>query len=211
MKPFFLTIALAVAAPALAQPDLPLPLLYTVTGVASDDTLNVRALPAASAEDIGDLQPYQTIEILNLSDDGKWGMVSAGENTGWVSTRYLTPTPGTTGDGISLPYGLPLHMFCTGTEPFWSAAIDSGVSLTITDYSDITPTPRSYAMLGMSKPVNVGPYVYGFSSPPLTGVIRRSYCDDGMSEARFGWTIDIVKTRKDGISMLSGCCRATLN
>ena len=210
MRPVFLLITL-LAAPAFAQPELPLPQLFTVIGVAADDTLNVRQGPSASTPDVGDLTPNQTVEILMLSDDGKWGMVSTGENIGWVATRLLTRTPGTTGDGISLPYGLPVHMSCSGAEPFWAAEIVSGHSIMITDFSYDNPTPHSYPMLGMTKPVNTGPYVYGFVSQPLSGVIRRETCDDGMSDTQYGWSIEILKAKQDGVSMISGCCQATLN
>jgi len=207
----FILLFFLLAAPALAQSDLPLPQLYTVTGVAMDDTLNVRATPNANAEDIGDLRPDQTVEILKLSADGAWGMVSAGENIGWVATRFLALTQGTTGDGIALPYGLPLALSCSGTEPFWTGDIISGTSLSMTNYSYDDPVLETFAMLGMSKPVNIGPYVYGFVSPPLSGVIRREYCDDGMSATQYGWRIEILKARADGMSMLTGCCQATLN
>ncbi len=210
MRYFILLFAL-LAAPALAQIEQLLPQLFTVTGVAVGDTLNVRAAPNASAEDIGDLRPNQTVEILSFSDDGNWGMVSAGENIGWVAAHFLTLTPGTTGDGISLPYGLPLALSCSGTEPFWAADIISGTSLSMTNYSYDDPVLETYAMLGMSKPVNIGPYVYGFVSPPLSGVIRREYCDDGMSATQYGWRIEILKARADGMSMLTGCCQAMLN
>ncbi len=193
---------------ALAQPELPLPLLYTVTGVAADDTLNVRETPNAHAEDVGDLLPGQTVEVLELSDDGKWGMVSAGENIGWVAARFLTLTQGTTGDGITLPYGVPLRMACSGTEPFWSAEIVSGKSFKIINYSEDNPRPTTYAMQGMSKPVNIGPYVYGFISPPVSGVIRREICDDGMSDSLYGWSIDLLRRDQGGVFMLTGCCSA---
>lgn len=210
MRYLILLFAL-LSAPALAQSSLPLPQLFTVTNVAADDSLNVRASPMAGAQDIGDLRPDQTVEILALSEDGNWGQVSAGENIGWVAMHFLTPTPNTTGDGISLPYGVPLALSCSGTEPFWTADIISGTSLSITNYSYDDPVLETYTMLGMSKPVNIGPYVYGFVSPPLSGVIRRESCDDGMSATQYGWRIEILKARKDGMSMLTGCCQATLN
>ena len=211
MKLIYLISALLLATPALSQADLPLPQLYTVVGVAEDDTLNVRESPSGRAADIGDLKPHETVEVLTISDDGQWGMVSAGENIGWVSTRFLSRTPNTTGDGGALPYGVPLRLSCYGAEPFWTADITSGTSISIMNYSDNSPTRKTYPMLGMAKPVNMGPYVYGFLSPPLSGVLRREYCDDGMSDTQAGWSIEILKARGNGMSMLVGCCQATLN
>lgn len=206
----FLSLVCIAASPALAQPALPLPQLYVVTGVAANDTLNIRQAPRASAEDIGDLQPGEATDVLAFSEDGKWAKVPGNEATGWVAARFLTLVPNATGNGTDLPYGMPRHMQCEGAEPFWDADIRAGKSLTITDYSFDNPAPARHAMRGVSKPVNVGPYVYGFAAPPYAGVIRREYCDDGMSEIQYGWSIDLLEIGKDDVYMMSGCCTATL-
>lgn len=207
---FLIFLAFMAASPVLAQPALPLPQLYTVVGVAANDTLNIRQEPQADSADIGDLQPGQSIDVLAFSADGKWAKVSGGEATGWVAARFLALVPDATGDGVALPYGVPLHLQCIGAEPFWSADIRAGDSLTITDYSFENAAPTRFAMRGISKPVNVGPNIYGFAAPPYTGVFRRGYCDDGMSEAEYGWQIELLELGKDDVFMLSGCCTAAL-
>ncbi len=202
-------VLLALAGPALAQQPLPLPLLFTVTGIAEDDTLNVRDTPSASAPDVGDIALGEIVEIVRFSDDGKWGMVANEANFGWVSTHYLTRTPNSTGDGISLPYGVPLALSCSGGEPFWSLDIASGRTITLTEFDAENPTPITYPMQGLAKPLDTGAFTYGFSSPPVTGVIRNvEECRD-MSYFIYGWAIDLVIQKDSGVYMLSGCCTAT--
>ena len=195
--------------PASAQPELPLPRLYTVTGVASNDTLNVREAPNASALDIGDLMPGEVAEVLGLAENGTWGKVTFSEGVGWVSMRYMRFMPEAYGDWPVLPYGIPKHLACSGAEPFWGAEITAGNSVVLQDYSFADTTPQTFMITGMSRPVNMGPSRYGFTSPPLSGVIRREYCDDGMSEMEYGWSLDLIGTSRNGETfMYSGCCTA---
>ncbi len=56
---------------ALAQS---FPALYDVTGVASDDVLNVRAAPNANAQVIAALGPKATqVEVVRTDTSGHWG------------------------------------------------------------------------------------------------------------------------------------------
>lgn len=197
----------AFATPAFAQPEFPLPRLYTVTGVAQNDTLNIRQSPSANAPDIGDLNPSQNIEVLEVSDNG-WGLVSQGESAGWVSMRYLRIMPKTMGLGPDLPYGMPSQLECSGTEPFWSVDINTGVSVTFSDYSSQDSSPKTFPMLGAARSANRGAQDYGFISTPFSGVLSRKICDDGMSGRLYGWTF-LLLGMKDGQAMMrSGCCSA---
>lgn len=194
--------------PVLAQNYPLLPRLYTVTGVAANDTLNIRENPSASAADIGDLLPGQVIEVLELSDDQRWGLVSAVESAGWVSTRYLTLTPKSNGYAAN-EFDLPSEMTCFGTEPFWDANIQTGVSFSMSDFAMANSAPQVSLILGMARPVNVGPDYFGFIAGQYAGVIRREYCDDGMSDNQYGWSLNLLFPREGGVAMLAGCCRAT--
>lgn len=201
-------IFLLAASVAHAQFQFPLPRIYVVTGVAANDTLNIRDRPSASSDDIGDLLPGQSTEVLMLSDDGNWGLVSLGERTGWVSTLFLQEMPKTIGLSPNLPYGMPAELACSGTEPFWSLHVFTGENVQFSDYSADAASPVIYPMLGVASPVNRGPDTYAFSSPALTGILRREMCDDGMSGALFGWRLELLKTNGGALRMLSGCCTA---
>lgn len=195
------------AAPALAQSELPLPRLFTVTGVASYDTLNVRAAPAASGADIGDLRPAETVEVLRLSEDGKWGRVSIGEAAGWVSMRFLRETPPAIGRSPDLPYGMPAEMECSGTEPFWGLRLRTGQYVQTLDYSE-SGAPEVFPMIGAANVSNRSTDHFAFTAPPLTGFITREMCDDGMSEAEFGWSLYLLRQGENGLALRQGCCTA---
>ena len=205
--PRFLLLFCFLASPALAQYQALLPRLYTVTGVAANDTLNVRESPSARAADIGDLYPGETIEVLEFSDDGAWAMVSPIESVGWVSARYLTLTRKADGSEAD-PRALPSEMTCFGTEPFWDAHIQTGVSFSISEMSSGSAVPQVNLILGMARPYNTGPDYFGFIAGPYSGIIRREYCDDGMSDNQYGWSLNLLFSRTGEVGILSGCCRA---
>ena len=86
-----LVICLMLATPAGAET---FPALYSVTGVAGDDVLNIRLEPDATAEAVGSLPPDATnIEVVGLSPDGGWGQVIAGEAAGWIKMEFLARSP----------------------------------------------------------------------------------------------------------------------
>lgn len=61
-----------------------------VTGVASWDTLNVRAFPSARSRVLLELGPRQcSIRFLPFATDG-WQKIRVGASEGWVARRFLT-------------------------------------------------------------------------------------------------------------------------
>lgn len=198
----FLLLMLAFPSYLLAD-YIRLPAVYTVTGVASGDTLNVRETPNAGSADIGDLYPGQLVEITALDQTNRWARIIWAERNGWISTQFLKPAL-----VVSDPFsGMPLTMNCGGTEPFWSA--------------DILP-PGDFAfstMGGMSilepiesttRSANTGEYAYAFSTSSFTVILRRDACNDGMSDRDYGWSLDMVDHRNDRLRLGSGCCSMTL-
>lgn len=197
---------LSIATAAGAQP---LPALFDVSGVASDDVLNIRAQPSASAEKIGALAHDATgVEVVAVSENGRWGLVNVEGRSGWVSLHFLRRDPEA---GRNLPAGLA----CSGTEPFWALAFSSdGTAL------------AQWLMLGLpgdssaiydgywsSPPVNRGPDPVAFAllremtatGVGATGIIRREYCDDGMSDQTYGLSINMVLTGQERL-FVDGCC-----
>lgn len=195
----FLTLfgALFWASAAAAQE---FPALYRVTGVTSGDVLNVRAEPGAGAPIVGHFRPGQRgVEVVGLSQNGRWGLVNTGERSGWSSMRYLArETTGSWRDGQTT-------LSCFGTEPFWNMPIflpthraefhapDNGGFELVTDAGAL-PTTRFPPTLAI----------------PFSGtregvaVVRGARCSDGMSDRLYGLEAQIYW--RGDTEGLSGCC-----
>jgi len=197
MRGFLTALALLVAQPLAAQD---LPALYRVTGVAADDVLNIRAAPSASAAILSHFAPGQGgIEIIALSDNGRWGLVNTGEGTGWSAMRYLARE----GDAGWRSGSVPMR--CFGTEPFWSLTVflpghraefltpDNGGVELVTDAGALPSTEY--------PPTLAVPFVGAHHG---MAVIRPGACDDGMSDMQFGLqALVYFRLNPQG---LSGCC-----
>lgn len=192
-----LALALWLAAgPAPAQD---LPAVYDVAGVAAGDVLNVRAEPSAGAPVLRTLAPdAKGIEVVALSGDGKWGMVSTGEGNGWVALRYLAARPDPAANT------LPRPMTCLGTEPFWLLAHDGG--------SDSFETPGEEPRLLSISAEMVAPEGYFLLARGSGGddlyqlTVTRETCSDGMSDRRFGLDARLFIASPDGNRLFRGCC-----
>lgn len=177
------------------------PALYRVTGVASDDVLNIREEPSAATPIIGHFRPGQRgVEVMELSENGRWGLVNSGERAGWSSMRYLArESTGSWRDGQT-------ELTCFGTEPFWSMPIflpthraefhamgDGGFEL-VTDTGAL-PSTRFPPTLAI----------------PFSGtregmaVVRGARCSDGMSDMAFGLEVQVYW--RGDTEALSGCCQ----
>ncbi|MBY6141576.1 peptide-binding protein [Leisingera daeponensis] len=195
------------AIPAAAQE---FPALYSVTGVAADDMLNIRSAPQADAEIIGTLAPDQTgVEVIRPDTSGKWGLVNSREQSGWTAPRFLDRTP--VGDWYQQRNQA---LDCFGTEPFWSLTLDETPNLTTPDDPDIrfTLAAREAASGRSGKAgfhaVNLRHSKYPDSEPAsLSGTLTAQHCSDGMSDRTFGITIDMLQLRAGGkMDVLTGCC-----
>ena len=201
----FLALCLALlAAPAMA--DTAYPALHDVTGVAANDVLNLRAGPDAGAAIIGSLPPgLAGVEVVGLSDNGKWGRINQSEASGWAAMAYLTPQAGPA--WFTLERGLR----CFGTEPFWTLFIDSDPK---------TKTAHFLTPEGEGPKMTISAQWPGDDWRPVAGVqvtsnqgwsiatIRAEACSDGMSDAVYGLAADIFSkgTTAAPASSLRGCC-----
>jgi uncharacterized membrane protein len=174
------------------------PALHRVTGVASHDSLNIRAEPGVDHPVIDHLAHDATgIEVVDWNRG--WGLVNTGEQSGWVNMRYLTPL-----DHPAWHSG-DTGLTCFGTEPFWhltsflpshraefqtpdnggvELVVDAG-ALPATEFPRTLALPFSGAHDGMA-------------------VIRAQACNDGMSDRAFGLQVQVY-FRGDRAG-LSGCC-----
>jgi uncharacterized membrane protein len=188
-------LLLLASGPALAQD---LPAAFFVTGVDTDDVLNIRQAPSAGSEKIGEIGPYGiNIEVLALSENGRWGKIGMPEGNGWVAMRYLSPQETGTVEG------LPRPLSCLGTEPFWRLGLYPGgdeferLGEDRLDLQSVSEDPGEdgwQASLGAMDGAT-----YGL-------VVARGLCSDGMSDREFGWRATLYIDRPGGSETLQGCC-----
>ena len=171
------------------------PALYDVSGVASDDVLNVRAGPSASFEIIGSLAYNATnVEVVEVDEDRQWGLVNIGEQSGWVSLRFMDRQPRWAGS-------FPEVTSCFGTEPFWSLTFDeNGGKLDRLGY-DLLSFPPVQRLSSTNRVDR-----FAFVSQPVLGTLREEQCSDGMSDRTYGLSIEVITGPAGNLEQLSGCC-----
>jgi uncharacterized membrane protein len=201
--PLLAAAAIAVTASgASAEPGY-----WRVSGVAPDDTLNVRAGPSGSAEDIGDLAHDATgIEVGAVDASGNWGRIPWQEGDGWISMQFLAPDPQPMVPGTSLPQGL----LCAGTEPFWSVRLSGGGAT----YSDIGGAAESLSLMWVRSPEGRGQFpvmlTHRGASAGSIAVIEPVDCSDGMSDFTYPWRVLYLLSTPGGDRLLDGCCQLPL-
>lgn len=184
------------ATPAAATQEYILPTLFDVTGVASDDSLNIRADPNSSSEIIGILPPDATgIEVVEERDG--WGRVNSSERSGWVSMRFLSYRTDVWEAGK-----LPADFRCLGTEPFWNLDIDHADNwIMFQEIEQVAPAElRAILDTGIFRDPTraiIGQDMTILATPQL--------CSDGMSDRMYGLRATVIE---DGETprMLNGCC-----
>jgi uncharacterized membrane protein len=187
------------ALPALATQD-GWPALHDVTGVAAGDVLNIRERPEAGAPVIGSLAPDATgIEVIRPNERLTWGLVNAGERTGWVSLRYLERRPGQW-DGA-----FPEIAACYGTEPFWGLS-RAGEVLTYSDPETEALELPIVARSGSANRRDSFHIVAEGPDGPAVAFLRTESCGDGMSDREFGISVQLLLGIGAEVRHLSGCC-----
>ncbi len=205
-----LALALCLVAPVAAQtvptdPDPVLPELYAVSGVAADDTLNIRTRPGTDGAIIGELAPdAANIEVVRLSDDGRWARINRGEQAGWVSLRFLRRQEQAISDDL-----LDRPLACHGNEPFWDLGLDGIGQAAFSDFN-VTDAPVTLRRNWFTRePFTAGGMEMAeFSDGNFRFNIglRRVYCSDTMSDFDFGIKLIGILTTPTGPVHYSGCC-----
>lgn len=176
------------------------PALYSVVGVRSDDVLNVRAFPDAGASLLGYLEPgARGVEVVGLSDNGRWGQVNMVERAGWVSMRFMKRDAGPEW------FSGAARLSCLGTEPFWSLSTslpDARVTFS-TPQGDTELETRPGALPGTAFPRTLALPFSGEAEG--IAVVRAESCFDNMSDRAYGLTALLYFT--DTAAGYSGCCR----
>lgn len=175
------------------------PARYDVTGVAADDTLNIRALPDASSEIIGELMPGdKMVEVLRLSADGRWGRIAHFDGNGWVSMRYMSES--------AVPasaHEIPRPLLCVGTEPFW--LMEFGEAAVGFDMPDASFGALDIVSEAAAQRDYLGRY-RSAGGAELTIMIDRAICTDGMSDREYGFRANLFIESAAGNLMEPGCC-----
>lgn len=195
---FILALLLPVAAQAQ-------PYLAQVINVAPDDALNVRRGPSAGTEDIGDLINGTRLEITGLDASGKWARINWSERDGWIARRYTREIPRPR-DPES---GMPVDLFCAGTEPFWSADILPGRLFSFMAMGDESVRYMSVAHATRSVNYTID-YAFATIGNTMTGVLHQMECSDGMSDITYAWSLDLIDRRGGSFTLLTGCCSTIL-
>lgn len=204
MKSIFITAFACLFATGLcAQPGY-----FRVTGVAADDTLNVRAEPRASSADIGDLPPDATgIEVLGTDASGAWAEIIWEEGNAWIARRFLTPDTVDQVQGTRLPAGL----LCGGTEPFWSLKLGQA-SAVYSDISGMTFTmPMAGSTVAEGRPDFPVAMQHGGGGNGSLSVVRPIRCSDGMSDRDYPYTLSFILQTTGGRRFLEGCCHLPID
>ncbi len=178
----------------------PFPSLFDVRAVAANDVLNVRAAPSAQATIIGALAPdARGIEVVAQNDAGTWGQVNTGEQSGWVSLRFMAAR------GVHIDhYNLPAGLTCFGTEPFWSLTNTGGAWRYHTpDFSREGLEVWIAQDSGIAGDLRRMVQFAGLGGP-ATAFIYPDQCSDGMSDRAYGLAISVMMA--PSAPMLSGCC-----
>ena len=190
---WFAGFVLSLGTPIWAQD---LPALYSVTGVAADDVLNLRASPSASGEVIGSLAPdAKAVEVVAF--DGDWAVINVDGVAGYAAGRFLAPDGGPGWSSLERP------VICSGTEPFWSLAIDPATGSAGFSTPE-QPEPRNMAIKDV-WPATDWSKSAAVSLPVGLAVLRGADCSDGMSDQRFGIAVDLFLQDAGGLR-LTGCC-----
>ncbi len=193
----FLVLLLALSAPAVAQESYPR--LHDVTGVAADDTLNVRASPSSKAPVVGELAfDAKAIEVMR--EENGWGLINVHEQTGWAYLRYLAPR--VDGDLANVA-----SLSCYGTEPFWGLDIHPGQTARLSTPDGISGLTfhvgsmrRLYAPLMKHTILGTG------AESDLSVVITQANCNDGMSDREYVLDATVFLSGAE-TRAYSGCCQ----
>lgn len=184
------------AADPMTAPDgLSLPAIFSVSNVAANDSLNIRAAAQASAQALMQVQNGFPVTVLGMAT-AKWAKVQIGDVMGFAHADYLTRGGGTTN-----MYGFQLGIECIGTEPFWSMTFDTDTMVRMTMIGQVAdPVPLTST--------SFSGYPYAFYAAPYSGEVSFEICSDGMSDNIYPMSIQLTTPDEGGAMMqVQGCCR----
>jgi len=184
---------------------------YRVTGVSSNDRLNMRA-HVGEAGSVSDARivgaiPWngRGIRATGLTvtiGSSLWREVLYGQLRGWVNARYLKEVR------PLYPDGLPPRLACGGNEPFWSLDLVDGVGT-----FDRNGVKTQYSLVSGKSATNHRRRWWlrlsGGSGRANAVISQGAACSDGMSD--FNYPYEVLWLGNDGGddgqgTPMHGCC-----
>jgi len=179
-----------------------IPGLFDVQKVASDDVLNVRKTPGGTSEIVGTLDyDTQSVEVVTLSEDGKWGMVNSNDySTGWVQLQFMSQTAP---DPVATDFERDL--WCFGDEPYWTLISIAKGDVFLLDGGNKLQLKRSFApLLAEDRKFGRQVMVAGMEGIEITGFLTPKQCRP--NEGVFGFGFDMLVVKGQERRSVSGCC-----
>ncbi|CAA6802354.1 MAG: Unknown protein [uncultured Thiotrichaceae bacterium] len=170
--------------------------LYEVTHMADNDSLNIRVQPGIQHEVAFTLDPragnVKVIDSKKISGT-TWARIDWYGKDGWVNQYYLQQATAKERNAL----------YCNGTEPFWSIQA-TGVNVKV----DILGQDVFNAVVGYwGKPHNSGSYTKVVSARDdahsVVLIAEQSICNDGMSEKLYDHSVIALIDHRESYS---GCC-----
>jgi len=168
--------------------------LVHVTGVADDDSLNLRAQADANSARVGTIAAHDTgIEVIAVDTKGvDWVKVRKGKVEGWVNAKFL-----------AYEAGLPVRLKCVGTEPFWG--IDLGYQFAAADFRGMDGGQRK---MSLAEPevaaARSSPWLVRFNDKGASFLlIDKRTCSDGMSDISYPYAVAASVAGH----FVEGCCK----
>lgn len=186
---------------------------YAVTGVESNDTLNIRQKATARSAIITRL-PYDAIGIRRLEGEAMisgniWWRVKWANKQGWVNQRYLMPmatqntSTGSTTSVAPKKMKTPTTLHCGGNEPFWGMKI----SKNHLNYSPMEGQKLNLPVVFNKTSANntsiAAIYAKQGNQKILAMLQKVSACSDGMSDIDYPYAITAMINQQQ---FYSGCC-----
>ena len=180
------------------------PAFYRVTGVAPNDTLNVRLGPGPEHEVVTALAPNATnIEVVGRDEASGWLLLNTPDEwSGYASPRFLERLAGPPMNE------LPLPLNCGGTEPFWGIGIGTDGTGTYYDpEKPEQPLTVDWQDTAAARQGDEFGLIMTGTDEKVHAVIHRQVCSDGMSDFSFGLKMDAIVRSGNLTFMLTGCCQ----
>jgi uncharacterized membrane protein len=182
------------ATAALAAPSA----TYSISGVADNDTLNIRAQPNPHAATIGSI-PANAHGITatgqqQQAGNSVWREIRYQSTQGWVNSHYLSAE-------TTALFHEPLH--CSGTEPFWGLEIDQQARFSTPEQS-YRPMRADPAQQAANRPDTWSLIFQPAETtvPAFAFIQQTQQCSDGMSDTLYRYQIQL----RIGGQTYSGCC-----